>query len=113
MRDACTNSPGLFSAAVLRRFVMIFIPAALLSGAVVWALYYQDYASDRSLHEQAATHAVDLHAAIIKRELGAVESDLLYLADQAVLREFLSGSHAGKNGLRDEYALFARQKASY
>ena len=113
MLDVPANSPGLFSTGVLRRFLAIFIPGALLPGCVVWALYYQDVANERSFYKQAGQHLVDLHADIIKRELSAVESDLLYLANQAVLRDFLSGGTANKQALNDEYLLFCRHKALY
>ncbi|HEV3082549.1 MAG TPA: ATP-binding protein [Gemmataceae bacterium] len=113
MLDSSASSPRLFSGQVLRRFVLIFLPAALLPGCVVLALYYQDLANEQSLHEQAGKHVVDLHANIISRELNAVESDLLYLANQAVLRDFLSGGKASKQVLQDEYLLFSRHKAIY
>src|SRR5437868_356532 len=111
--ELSARSPGLFSLAVLRRFLVIFVPAALLPGCVVWLLYYQDAANARSLHEQAGAHLVDLQTDIINRELKGVESDLLYLANQAVLRDFLSGARTSKRSLQDEYLLFCRQKGIY
>jgi signal transduction histidine kinase len=113
MRDLQGTAPRLFSGEVLRRFLLIVLLAALLPGCVVLALYYQDLANEQSLFEQAGTHVADLHANIIGRELSAVESDLLYLANQAVLRDFLSGGKANKQTLQDEYLLFSRHKAIY
>jgi signal transduction histidine kinase len=113
MHDISPGSPGLLSLAVLRRFLVMFAPAALLPGCVIWALYAQDVANERSLREQAGAHLVDLQTDIINRELRAVESDLLYLANQSVLRDFLSGARASKRSLQDEYLLFCRQKAIY
>jgi signal transduction histidine kinase len=108
-----TDSPGLFSPQVLRRTLAIFLPASLLTGCIVMALYYTDRASERALYEQAGTHLVDLHADIITREWKSVESDLHYLANQAVLRNYLSGAGASKQELEDEYVLFCRQKGVY
>jgi signal transduction histidine kinase len=107
------NAPGPFALAVLRRALLIFLPAALVTGGVVLALYYQDRANERILYEQAGAHLVDLHADIIARELRAVESDLLYLANQKPLADFLSNGRTSKAELEDEYVLFCRQKAVY
>jgi signal transduction histidine kinase len=112
MAESRAGPPSLFSSQVLRRSLAIFLPAALLTGGIVWALYATDRANERTLYEQAGTHLVDLQADIITRELKSVESDLLYLANQAVLRNYLSGA-AGKQELEAEYLLFCRQKGVY
>ncbi|HKI33616.1 MAG TPA: ATP-binding protein [Gemmataceae bacterium] len=113
MSDPRTGPPGVFSTPVLRRLLAIFPPAALLTGCVVLALYWQERAADHSLHEQAGTHLVDLHAAIIARELEAVESELLYLAGQSALRHYLAGVPAGRDELQGEYKLFCGRRAVY
>jgi signal transduction histidine kinase len=105
------SSPGILSGAVLGRLLAIFLPAALFTGGVVATLYYQDFAKEHTLFEQAGENLVGLQSEIITRELKSVQSDLLYLADQAVLREFLSG--ADKTGLEAEYLLFSRHKGIY
>jgi signal transduction histidine kinase len=113
MANSRTDSPGVFSAQALQRALTIFLPAALLTGCVVLALYYKDRASERALYEQAGTHLVDLQADIISREIKSVESDLLYLANQAVLRNYLSGAAASQRELEEEYRLFCRQRGVY
>src|SRR5262249_52452261 len=113
MSASRTDAPGPFALAVLRRALLIFLPAALVTGGVVLALYYQDRANERILDEQARAHLVDLHADIIARELKAVQSDLLYLAKQKPLADFLSNGRTSKAELEDEYILFCGQKAVY
>jgi signal transduction histidine kinase len=113
MVDPRSAALGIFSPRVVRRALLIFLPAALLTGGVVLALYLQDVASEQALYEQAGAHLVDLHADIIDRELHSVKSDLLYLANQAVLRDYLSGAGKDRRELEDEYVLFSRQKAIY
>jgi signal transduction histidine kinase len=113
MADHHAATLSIFSPRVLRRALLIFLPAALLTGSVVLALYLQDVASEHALYEQAGAHLVDLHADIIDRELNSVKSDLLYLANQAVLRDYLSRAGNDRHELEDEYALFSRQKAIY
>jgi signal transduction histidine kinase len=107
-----SGPPGIFAPRVLGRSLAIFLPAALLTGGVVLALYYLDRANEHALYEQAGAHLVDLHAEIISRELKSVESDLLYLADQAVLRSFLADG-ATRHDLEEEYVLFCRQRGVY
>jgi len=91
----------------------IFLPAALLTGGVVVALYYLDLSKDRTIFNQTGAHMVELQADIINRELHSVESDLRYLAGQAILRNYLSGSGASKKDLEEEYLLLCRERAVY
>src|SRR5439155_16990760 len=72
-----------------------------------------DRANEHALHEQSGAHLVDLHADILTRELNAVQSDLLYLANQRVLRDFLSRPDADKRSPEGEYILFCRHKGVY
>jgi signal transduction histidine kinase len=92
---------------------VVFLPAALLTGAVVLLLYRQELSSERALHKQAATDRIGLHADLIQREVRVVESDLLYLADQAVLADFLAGRPGSRGELQDEYVLFCRRRGVY
>jgi signal transduction histidine kinase len=102
------------SGPVLRRLIAIFVPTAALLGLAVIGLYYQDLAYERQGYERAGVDLVDLHAEMIGRELEAVKSDLLYLADQDVLREFLTyPDEDGKKGLEEEYVLFCLHKGIY
>jgi signal transduction histidine kinase len=108
-----TGVPPPFSPPVLRGAMQFFLPAALLTAGVVAALYFLDRANEHALHEQAGTHLVELHAAIIARELEAVKSDLLYLSNQEILRRFVSQTEADKRGVEDEYVLFSGRKGVY
>jgi signal transduction histidine kinase len=113
MPDSHSGTLSILAPAVLRRLLAIFLPAPVLLGAVVLVLYFQDLSNEKALYEQAGSHLVDLHEDIITRELLSVESDLLYLANQAVLRDFLSGRATTRKELQDEYVLFSRQKGLY
>jgi signal transduction histidine kinase len=110
---ALATIPRPFAPAVLRRALLIFVPAALLIGAIVLGLYELDLTNEHTLHEQAAAHLVDLHSEILTRELRAVESDVLYLANQDILRDFVSGGPTSKRKLEEEYVLFCRHKGIY
>jgi signal transduction histidine kinase len=111
--DPPASHPGPRSAPVLRRLFVIFVPTALMLGAVVLAFYHEDRANDLALSKQTGKYLVDLQADIIQREYSAVESDLLYLADQSVLHAFVSGATAKKAELAHEYLQFCRRKGLY
>jgi signal transduction histidine kinase len=113
MVESSADSPGIFSPRVLWRLPVIFLPAALVTGAVVLALYQQDLSHEHALYEQAADHQVDLHADIIRREVKSVESDLMYLANQGLLGDFLAGRPGSRQELQAEYVLFCRQRGVY
>jgi signal transduction histidine kinase len=113
MPVSLSERPGVVSFAVLRRFCAVFFPAAFFAGGVVLALYYQERVNEESLHAQACSSLVNLHADIIAREMKSVESDLLYLADQAVLRRYLADGVDATRELQEEYVLFCRQRAVY
>jgi signal transduction histidine kinase len=113
MTGAPPAPAGFLSALLLPRLWAVFFPLSVLTGGGVLALYAQDVANERRLHEQAGAHLVDLHADIITRELQSAESDLLYLANQAALRSYLAGQAGSKQQLQDEYLLFCRHRAVY
>src|SRR5438445_1041698 len=112
MADSSAKSLGVFSPSVLRRLLVIFVPAALLTGAVVFALYYQDVAKEHTLYQQAGDHLVNLQAEIINRELKTVEADVLYLASKEVLEDYLLAPDKRKR-LEAQYARFCQQRAVY
>jgi signal transduction histidine kinase len=105
--------PSIFSRRVVPRFLILFLPIFVLTSAAVVGLYSHDLGAERALHEQAGQHLVDLHAAIISREVESIKADLLYLADASVLRSYLSGRASGRRELEEEFILFCRRKGIY
>jgi signal transduction histidine kinase len=97
----------------VRRFLILFLPLFVLTSAAVFGLYTHDLGAERALHEQAGEHLVDLHAAIISREVESIKADLLYLADASVLRAYISGNPKGRRELEEEFVLFCRRKGIY
>ena len=91
-----TGSPGIVSPPVLGSLLAIFVPAALLTGAVVLVLYSQDRAAEESLHEQAGSHLVDLHANIITRELEALSTGSGVENEMARLRNEIAAGDGKK-----------------
>lgn len=97
-----------------RSFLAAFLAASLLLWAAVLLLYRQDLGKRLQLHELDGAHAVNLHSEIIASEFAAVESDLLFLAAQTALRDFLtSPDDARRKALTGEYLLFCGRKGIY
>jgi signal transduction histidine kinase len=105
--------PSLIAPRVLLGLLGVFVPAVVLTGAVVLALYEQDLRNEHALHVQAATDRVEFQTDLIRREMRSVESDLLYLANQADLSGFVAGQADGRRELEAEYVLFCRQRGVY
>ena len=108
---------GLLASLLSPRFWVIFLPLSLVTGWVVLVLYQKDVANERSLHEQAGAHLVDLLGNIITSELKTAESDLLYLANQIPLRSYLEAAKGKQEELQkelqNEYLLFSKQRGVY
>ncbi len=113
MHNIPAGSPGIFSWSVVRRLATLFLPVVLLTGSVVLGLYRHDLAKEHTLYEQAGKHLVDLQDEIIKREFKTVESDLFYLANQAILLDFVAEGQPRKAALEKEYQLFCQQRGVY
>src|SRR5205809_942609 len=104
----------MFSRRLLPRFFAVFVSLAILTGGVVLALYFNDRTSEHRLHEQAGLHQVDLHFDFIVHELKVAGDDLLYLARQKILRDYLEKPERdNRETLEDEYRLFCRQRGVY
>ncbi|MFH1726181.1 MAG: ATP-binding protein [Elusimicrobiota bacterium] len=76
---------------ILKRFLVLFLPSLALLVAAVGFLYLQDLRKEISIIEYDRDRAVDLQVEIIAKEYGSVASDVLRLAEQRILRDFLVG----------------------
>lgn len=97
-----------------RRFLAYFLPVSAAVAAVVGLLLWQDLAKQRLLRESEGLYGVNLHAAVIASEFGAVESDLRLLAEQEGMRRYLAAPVGPARGaLAREYRLFCERKGLY
>ncbi len=103
--------PGGWSAA--RRTSLVLLLLLALFSSVVMALYMQDRHQEWRLREEEATHRLDLAFELISRELDRVRSDVLFLAEQAPVREFASGNASLRETLENEFSSFIRHKQLY
>ncbi len=97
----------------VKRQLLVSLGATIVFGIVVLVLYLNDRAYEKSLHEYQARYRLDMGQELISREVKAVRSDLLYLAEQKILSRFLSGDESARAELESEYKRFAEQKQIY
>ncbi len=93
---------------------MLFVPAALLLGAIVAGVYYANVRAERRLIEAAEQNHVKLQAKTIIDDFRQVVSDLLVLAESPLLERYLEQrGPAEQAALTGVYRLLARHKRVY
>lgn len=108
-----SQRPVSWSGTVLKRQLLAVGVASAVLAAVVVVLYLQNRKYEKGLREQQGQHRIDVAAEFVSRQIGAVRSDLLYLAEQQALRRFLTGREEARAAIENEYSRFVRRKAIY
>ncbi len=98
---------------VVRSFLIPFLLVGVVFLGIVAILYQQDVRHQRTLLEQESQHLLNLQHELLTFELQAVQSDLLFLANQQTLQRFLSGDRSARSELEHEYISFAVHKGVY
>ena len=107
------NTPLDFNR-VIKRFALIFAALALAGAGMTLLLYHSDIKTYRNAARLSQRQAVKLAVEDISLQLRAVRSDLLYLANQAELGEWLSHTGPDARGiLARDYLVFDAQKHIY
>ncbi len=97
---------------VLRRIPYRFLPLLAALAASVILVFSRDRMRDRKLAAQESAAVVGLQSLLLERELEAVAADVLYFAEQSLLRDFLAG-RAPREALEREYVYFCRVSGHY
>ncbi len=99
---------------VIKRFTLIFAALALAATGMAVLLYHSDTKTYRNATRLSQRQAVKLAVEDISLQLRSVRSDLLYLANQAELDDWLShtGPHV-RGKLARDYLVFDAQKHIY
>lgn len=104
---------ALPGSSVWRRAVVASVAAVLVAATVGGLVYRQDLRSREALLLGEGRHVVALEREFMSRELRAVHTDLLFLAQQPLLQRLLAGDAGARPALEREYAGFARSKPLY
>jgi PAS domain S-box-containing protein len=106
--------PARVGAQTVWRAVAVWMLLMAVAGLVAWLLYRTQVDANRSVIEVTQRHQIGLAAETITSDLGAVRSDLLYLADQPLLKNWLdTGAESARRELAADYLDFVRRKHDY
>ena len=95
-------------------FLALFLPIALLLGAIVGGIYHTEVRSRSAGARLQASHDVDTSREAIVRELHTVAADTIFLANQSALRNLLAnGRAAAQSELERDYRVFCQTKPIY
>ncbi len=99
---------------MLRRFLLCFLPGLGLLLVTVWMTDRRDVDSACAAFRVDAENLGRLQAEIIRTQVRAVRSDLLHLAEQRILQDFLTADTPEARGaVAEEYRLFCARKGIY
>ena len=104
--------PSWFSGSVIRRGLLIVVPAFLALSVTMAVIVHQDSAAETAVHTIRSSQAVRSLADNVRDRIKLVGSDLILLANQAKLRSYLKDG-VGLPGLREDYLQFSRAKRFY
>jgi PAS domain S-box-containing protein len=100
--------------AVIKRFLLMFLPLAMLLSGVTLAFYYKDADARRAILDDNEIHRVDAQKEIVDRDFEFVFSDLLVLSTHHALRMLMdTGKPRYREALSKEFLAFARSKHLY
>lgn len=98
----------------VRRFLLIWIALTLIFGGIVWAFYLDRARNTHTLIRASERQEVEIARQAIGAELSNIRSDLLYLARQSTLQNFLAtGAPVWRQRLASDFLVFAEQKRLY
>ena len=98
---------------VLKRQLAACLVFGVVSALIVAGLYFQDRRREWSLRAAEAQHRLDMAFELISREIDRVRADSLFLADQSVVRQFVSGASERRSDIEREYENLLRRKKIY
>ena len=98
----------------LRRAAFIFAPLVLVAAGIMYLLYRTEVSAAWSILQTEQRDLVELGRRRIITNLEPVVSDVMYLAGQEALRQWLAAKDpAARRKLAAEYLAFARHKVVY
>ncbi len=99
---------------ILKRFLLIFLPLALLFGSITSFIYFKDVKAERLVIERNEIFNIDTQLKIVASNFDAVSMDLKFLAAQNELMAYLDkGGPAQLHSLVKEWLSFCSIKSAY
>ncbi len=113
MPPPLTEKVSFRSIGVLRRFLKPLVVSIIILIPIMALLFMQDLEHRRITLQQEGQFAVALQQEFAQLEFEAVQADLLYLAQQLALKQYLSGDQDSKKTLQQDFQKLAESKAIY
>jgi len=99
--------------AVLRQFLLLFLPVSALVGGLLAATYYGEVKVGRRELEAKEVRSLTLKEKIVTSEFEAIVSDLMIMTAQNELQEMLAGDSDRQKALAEEYLSLAKRRKHY
>ena len=108
-------NPASFTDAfpLLKRQLAACAMFGALLATIIGALYFQHRNREWVLRQEQSQHRLNIANELVSLEVDRVRSDATYLANRAVVRQFVSGDTSNRNGLETDFALFVEKKGLY
>lgn len=97
----------------LRRTVMIFLPMAAMTAALVWALHRSEYRAELTLLSTRETQRLGLQSRLVAQALRGISADLMILAGHREMKEVVNGSGDSRDALAREFLIASSAKGYY
>lgn len=107
------SSAHVTLAGIWRKCLLVMLLAAVLLGAQVLVSNHREVERFASSLQQDAMHVLELQRELLQFEIRAVHADVLYLAKQHLLQDYLDGEQDLSDDLANEYLHFAESKQVY
>lgn len=99
---------------VIKHFLAIFLPSAIIIGIVVLVFWYRGIRDDRANFEKAKFYQLGRVEKMLSMDFKSITSDLMFLTGMNKFQEFLNGTNSDAlKALTDEYLLFCKEKRIY
>jgi PAS domain S-box-containing protein len=99
---------------ILKRFLLIFLPLALLFGSITLFIYFKDVKAERLSIERNEVFNIETQLKIVASDFDAVSMDLKFLAAQNELSDFLQNRTPERlHPLVNEWLSFCTIKSAY
>lgn len=98
---------------VIRRFFMIFIPLALLTGILTTYNYRSEVKSHRIATEISEVHVLALLEKLALYKFRNIASDLAFLTENHALQSLLDGDSAARSTLGEDWLTVSKRNKTY
>lgn len=98
---------------IFKRFLMTFLPLAIIIAAILAYIYYTEAKSERVVIENSDVYNATILKKILASEFDSVTQDLMFLANYHGLQMMLNGGEAAQSQIKEDFLKFSHWKKRY